>query len=387
MTITYNGGKPKSGLGATQLNPHFYERKALIEVADEMIFSQLADTKTMPKNSGTEIKQYRHIPVIDDRNIGGEGIDAKGVTYANGNLYGSSTDVGFIADKFPTLGELGGRVNKIDFTRVELKSNLKKYGMFYEYSADSENFDSEADIVSRATNHLMDAAVKTYEDNLQIDLLNNAGLVKYAGVATTNTELAAGMVLTYPDLVKLGIDLDKSKTPKNTEIITGTRMIDTKTISACRVAYVGSEMLTTLQQMKDYHNNPAFIPAHQYAAGTTLLKGEVGRIADFRIIVAPRMFKWAGKGATASDKTYYNTNGNYDVFPFLVVGDKAFTTIGFQTDGKSNKFTTIHKMPGTETADRTDPYGESGFSSVKWWYGFMPQFIERLAVLKCVAKM
>ena len=387
MTIKYNNGQSKSGLGATQLNPYFYERKALIEVADEMIFSQLADTKTMPKNSGTEIKQYRHIPVIDDRNIGGQGIDAAGATYANGNLYGSTTDIGKISDKFPTLGELGGRVNKIDFTRVELKSNLKKYGMFYEYSADSENFDSEADIISRATGHLMDASVKVYEDNLQIDILNNAGLVKLAGTATTAAELAAGMTLSYADLVKLGIDLDKSKTPKNTEIVTGTRMIDTKTISACRVAYVGSELIPTLQQMKDYHNNPAFIPSHQYAAGTTLLKGEVGRIADFRIIVAPRMFKWGGKGASATDATYYSTGGNYDVFPFLVVGDKAFTTIGFQTDGKSNKFTTIHKKPGESTADRTDPYGETGFSSVKWWYGFMPQYIERLALLKCVAKM
>ena len=259
--------------------------------------------------------------------------------------------------------------------------------MFYEYSADSENFDSEADIISRATGHLMDASVKVYEDNLQIDLLNNAGLVKFAGTATTMAELAAGMVLTYPDLVKLGIDLDKAKVPKNTSIVTGTRMIDTKTISACRVAYIGSELLTTLQQMKDYHNNPAFIPLHQYAAGTTVLKGEVGRIADFRIIVAPRMFKWGGKGATAADATYYKTGSNYDVFPFLVVGDEAFTTIGFQTDGKSNKFTTIHKSPGESTADRTDPYGETGFSSVKWWYGFMPQFIERMAVLKCVAKM
>ena len=387
MTIKYNNGQPKSGLGATQLNPYFYERKALIEVADEMIFSQLADTKTMPKNSGTEIKQYRHIPVIDDRNIGGQGIDATGAAYANGNLYGSTTDIGKISDKFPTLGELGGRVNKIDFTRVELKSNLKKYGMFYEYSADSENFDSEADIISRATGHLMDASVKVYEDNLQIDILNNAGLIKLAGTATTPAELAAGMTLTYADLVKLGIDLDKSKTPKNTEIVTGTRMIDTKTISACRVAYVGSELIPTLQQMKDYHSNPAFIPSHQYAAGTTLLKGEVGRIADFRIIVAPRMLKWGGKGASATDATYYSTGGKYDVFPFLVVGDKSFTTIGFQTDGKSNKFTTIHKKPGESTADRTDPYGETGFMSIKWYYGFMALRPERIGLIKTVARL
>ena len=70
-----------------------------------------------------------------------------------------------------------------------------------------------------------------------------------------------------------------------------------------------------------------------------------------------------------------------------MIGDKSFTTIGFQTDGKANKFSIITKDPGEATADRNDPYGETGFSSIKWWYGFMPQFIERMALLKCTAKM
>ena len=387
MTIKYNNGQPKSGLGATQLNDHYFERKALIEVQDEMIFSQLADTKTMPRNSGTQIKQYRYLPVIDDRNVGGQGLDATGATYANGNLYGSTLDVGKITGKFPVLNELGGRVNKIDFSRIELTSNLQKFGMFYEWTADSLSFDSDAELRSHTSRELMYAATKTYEDKLQLDLLTNAGLVKYMGTATQNSELAEGMELNYAALIKLGIDLDKSHTPKTTEIITGTRMIDTKVIPACRVAYVGSELIPTLMAMKDYNGAPAFKELQHYAAGTTPLKGEIGSVAGFRIIVAPRMFKWAGAGASATDAAYYKTGSNYDVFPFLVIGDKAFTTIGFQTDGKANKFKIITKEAGSETADRTDPYGETGFSSIKWWYGFMPQYIERMALLKCVAKM
>lgn len=201
------------------------------------------------------------------------------------------------------------------------------------------------------------------------------------------SELNQTMQLTYADLVKLGIDLDKNRCPKQTKIITGTRMIDTKTVPDCRVAFCGSELIPTLEAMTDYHGKQAFTPSHQYAAGTTLLKGEVGRIAGFRIVVVPHMLKWAGKGADATDASFYKTGSKYDVFPFLVVGDEAFTAIGFQTDGKNQKFVTIHKKPSTETADRSDPYGETGFSSVKWWYGFMPQFIERIAVIKCVAKM
>lgn len=385
MTMIYNNGNQT--LGANQIVTSAYERKALVEAVQESYFGQLADVKNMPKNSGTAIKQYRYIPVIDDRNVNEMGLDAKGVKYANGNLYGSTTDIGKITDKFPVLGELGGRVNRVGMTRVELVSNLAKFGMFYEYSADLERFDTDEEILTHLNRELMNASIKVYEDKLQLDLLLNAGLTKFTGTATTVDQLGAGMELKYDDLVKLGIDLDKNRTPKQTKIITGTRNIDTKTIPDCRVAYCGSELIPTLEAMKDYHNNPAFIPAHQYASGTTLLKGEVGRIAGFRIVVVPHMMKWAGKGATVTDQTYHKTNDKYDVLPFLVVGDEAFTTIGFQTDGKSQKYHTIYRKAGEENASHSDPYGETGFSSIKWWYGFMPQFIERIAVIKCVAKM
>ena len=387
MTQIYDKGT--TALGANQINQHAYERKALIEAVQESYFGQLADVKNMPKNMGKAIKQYRYIPLIDDRNRGDLGLNAQGVKYANGNIYGSANDVGVVSNALPVLGELGGRVNRVNLTRVELTSNLEKFGFFWEYSADLERFDTDAELLTHANRELMNGAIKVYEDKLQIDLLNNAGLVKYAGTATSVAGLgtSTGSELTYADLVKLGIDLDKNKVPKQTKIVTGTRMIDTKTIPDCRVAFIGSELVPTLEAMKDYHNERAFIPAHQYASGTTLLKGEVGRIAGFRIVVVPHMMKWAGAGANGASASYYQTAGKHDVFPFLVVGDESFTSIGFQTDGKSQKFTTIHKKPSIDTADKSDPYGETGFSSIKWFYGFMPQYIERLAVIKCVAKM
>ena len=41
------------------------------------------------------------------------------------------------------------------------------------------------------------------------------------------------------------------------------------------------------------------------------------------------------------------TNGKFDVFPMLVVGDGSFTSIGFQTDGKTVKFKIKHSEPGS----------------------------------------
>jgi N4-gp56 family major capsid protein len=103
----------------------------------------------------------------------------------------------------------------------------------------------------------------------------------------------------------------------------------------------------------------------------------------------PEMVKWAGAGADASaDATCYETANKYDVFPMLVVGDESFTTIGFKTGaGAGAKFTIIHKKPGEGSADRTDPYGKTGFMSIQWYYGFMALRPERIAVLKTAAKL
>jgi N4-gp56 family major capsid protein len=225
------------------------------------------------------------------------------------------------------------------------------------------------------------------EDALQIDLLNAAGVIRYAGAATSNVTIN-DTVVTYGDLMRLNIDLDNNRTPKQTTIITGTRMVDTKTVPSTRVMYVGSELIPTLKSMKDLHNEPAFVGIEKYAAGTTLLTGEIGAIDQFRIIVVPEMMKWAGAGADASGTaTCYETNNRYDVFPMLCVGDASFTTIGFQTDGKSVKFKIMHKKPGEATADRTDPYGETGFMSIKWFYGFMVLRPERIGLIKTAAKL
>lgn len=378
----YAGGK---SIGAAQLNPHVFERKAMIEARKEQYFGQLASVKSMPKNSGKEIKLYHYIPLLDDENINDQGIDATGAKIVDGNLYGSSKDIGSIPAKMPTLGETGGRVNRVGFTRKELSGTFEKFGFFTEYSADLLNFDSDAELLTHINRELLSGAYEMTEDALQIDLINNAGTIRYAGAAIKNAELKAGDVLTYKDLMAVSIDLDNNRTPKHTTIIKGTRMVDTVTLPAARVAYCGSELIPTLESMKDMHGNPAWVPINKYAANTTILNGERGQVGEFRFVIVPEMMKFAGAGADAADSSYHSTDGKYDVLPVLVVGDESFTTIGFQTDGKTVKFDITHKAPGKETADKTDPYGEMGFISIKWWYGFMVLRAERIALFKTLA--
>jgi N4-gp56 family major capsid protein len=389
MSQSYNdpvNGTP-SNIG-TQIRTDSYIKRALIEMRKEQYFGQLANVTNLPKHMGKKIKKYHYLPLLDDANINDQGIDATGATIADGNLYGSSKDVGSIPGKMPILSETGGRVNRVGFKRKEIEGSIAKFGFFDEYTQESLDFDTDAELMMHINREMLNGANEMTEDLLQVDLLNAAGVVKFSGDATTDAELDEADEVTYGDLLRLQIDLDNNRTPKHTKVLTGTRMVDTRTIPACRVMYVGSELQPLLEGMVDLHGDKAFIPVEKYAAGGNVLTGEVGTVARFRVIVVPEMMKWEGAGADATaNATHFKTGTKFDVLPMLVVGDSSFSTIGFQTDGKTVKFNITHKKPGTETADRTDPYGETGFMSIKWYYGFLLERGERIALVKTTAPM
>jgi len=391
------------GAGSDQMVTFFYLKKAIITARKEQYFMPLANVTNMPKNFGKSIKVYEYIPLLDDRNINDQGIDAAGVTIANGNLYGSSKDIGTITNKLPTLTENGGRVNRVGFTRIQREGSIHKFGFFHEFTQESMDFDSDAELMDHLSRELMNGAVQLTEAVLQRDLLLGAGTVLFAGAATSdatitgevtpagggNPEIPASIV-SYKNLMRLDQILTDNRTPTSTTIITGSRLIDTKVIGATRVIYVGSELVPLLKGLTDLFGNKAFIEIQHYADAGTIMNGEVGSIDKWRIIQVPEMLHWAGAGAVVTDNPGFRTSTvsgqeRYDVYPMLVVGDDSFTTIGFQTDGKTVKFTVMTKMPGRETADRNDPYGETGFSSIKWYYGILIKRPERLAVLKTVA--
>ena len=384
MAHFYNEGGNTSTVG-TQLRDFYYARDAITEVAKEQYFTQLASTTDMPKHYGQRIVRYIYVPLLDDRNKNDQGIDATGAVIANGNLYGSSKDIGKITDKMPVLSESGGRVNRVGFVRKTLEGTFQNYGYFTEYTEDSLNFDTDEQLMMHINREMLTGASQISEALIQADLLNNAGVVKYAGTATSAAEVNKTSIVSFQDLVNLTTDLDNNRTPKDTKINTGSVKIDTKTINAARLMYIGSELKNTLRKMKDFFDEKAFVGVQHYAAGTTPLRGEIGSIDEFRIIVVPEMMHWsaAGAAATANDGIH-TTNGKANVYPMLVVGSESFTTIGFQSDAKSVKYKIIHKKPA-ENAGLHNPYGKIGFMSIQWWYGFMVIRPERIALIKTAA--
>lgn len=343
--------------------------------------------------TGTDAQNYTELSTTGDESAYDKGFRfvVHDAVPRRGNLYGSSKDVGTITARMPKLGEHGGRVNRVGFKRVELEGTLHKYGYFDEYTQESVDFDTDDQLMMHVNREMLRGASEITEDLLQIDLLNSAGVVYYGGDASSNGTMTGEdadtkSLITYADLQRLDIELNNNRCPKNTKIITGTRLTDTKTVPNARYMYIGSELQTVFEDMKDQFNNPAFISIEKYAAGTTLANGEIGMVGKFRLIVVPEMMHWAGKGkSVTTNGGYRETNGKYDIFPALVVGSESFTTIGFQTSNSKGKFTIYHKKPGLGVADKNDPYGETGFMSIKWWYGFMVWRSERIALVKSVA--
>ncbi len=392
------------GAGSDQMNTFFWLKKALIESRKEQFFMPLSSTINMPKHYGKTIKVFDYVPLLDERNINDQGLDAAGATIADGNLYGSSRDIGMITNKLPVLTENGGRVNRVGFTRLTREGSIHKFGFFTEFTQESMDFDSDDGLKEHLSRELMNGAVQLTEAVLQRDLLSGAGTILFSGAATSDAEITGEVVpedpgvspeipaslVTYQNLMRLDQVLNDNRTPKQTKIITGSRMQDTKTISSGRIMFIGSELTPLVRGMTDLFGNEAFIAVQHYGDAGTIMNGEIGSVDAFRMIVVPEMLHWAGEGAVIGDNPGYrsSTNGGddrYDVYPMLVIGDDSFVTIGFQTDGKTVKFSVMTKMPGRETADRTDPYGETGFSSIKWYYGILLKRPERIGLVKTVA--
>ena len=385
-----SGNTTDTGSIKKQLINDYWIRESMIEAAKTQTFAKLGTQRNLAPNNGKFLKQYVWMPLLDDRNINDQGIDANGVYYANGNMYGSSKDISTISGKLPVIGENGGRYNRVGFTRNVIEGTIHELGYFFEITEDAMQFDSQSDLLQHMHREAMRGASEIVEDVMQLELINGAGIDYYCGGATSNATMnndgTTPCELTYKDLLKLRQTLVDNKVPKTYKMFTGSQNTDTRTVAGGWTIYCQPELRTTLMTMLDLFNNPAFIPVEKYAAGGNIVENEIGRILEFRFVEVQEMLRWENAGAAISnnDATYISDGTNYTVFPLLIIGEDSFVNINFR--GGKNNYRIYQQMPGQGAASADDPFGKHGWWSIQWWYGTMITRPDRLICIHTLAK-
>ena len=385
---------------SVQLVPYAFLSKAINDTKYLRTFQQLATTREQPLHSGKTMKMYKYLPLIDDRNMNDQGIDANGLLMqldantktGSGNLYGNSRSPGLVEQRMPWGREGGGRINRVGFSRVEISSVLKKLQFFWEYTEDDLKFDSVKEHYKYIVERTAEAVNKINEDLLQMDLIKAAPNTMFGGTATSADTIADTGVVSYDLFVKMEQEANNKDVPTQTTIISGSSKTDTRVIPNARIIYVPQELMPDIERMKDYHDNQAFVSVEHYAAAGNILNNEVGKVGRFRLVAVQNMMDGAEKGATGADAAFYQTpTGEYRVFPMIMVGKDSFNAVTLQGSngnlGSKFKWRVINKKPGYETADFHDPYGENGFYSVRSYYGFLALRPERIIVALVSAKL
>ena len=86
--MIYGNGSNSSieATGKSQIRQDFFDKKAVIDIQDEMYLQKLSGTTNMPKNYGETIKKYRYVPLLDDENDNSQGLDTTGAAIAAADL-------------------------------------------------------------------------------------------------------------------------------------------------------------------------------------------------------------------------------------------------------------------------------------------------------------
>ena len=438
------GGASGSTIGK-QFNDKSWSRVAIMEAKKKKTFSQLGDKLTQPKNYGDKIVKYHEIPILHASNINDQGIDAMGVKmtsgkwylfdttittgvtvrteYAtkalakaaldalagtqsgriqsgDGNLYGGSKDILVQRGAFPALTEEGGAYNQVGMKRLDIEATVSEYGFAMTFTKKSLDMDTETGLLARYSRGVGEAYGDLREAQIQSSLLAASEDNRtFAGDATAITEIDAADVLTFADLRLMDQALKDARCPTDTKLIDGSTKIGTSTVGKARYAYVGPEMVPTLEDMTTTVGTTEkllWVPVEMYAAAGKVADSEIGKIGQFRFIEVEEMAKYEGMGADADandddavdagNANFYTTHTGtnefrFDVFPVLFVGSGSFATVGFE--GDSARVTTV--MPKADA--HNDFYGKKGAVSISWYYGFMalrPEWIRQIA---CAAKI
>jgi N4-gp56 family major capsid protein len=223
------GNGTNSTSGANTIT-HFYDRAGIKAANRVNVFQQFADKKSMPNKYGKTFKISKWLHMYD-RALSAPDFASKGYLTAR------TADEVTASLTSAQLAEGAGAVNKRTLQKVTVETTLNRYGEMIDYTDEVELF-SEDVIQTRYREELGMLANSRYEDLIMMDMLGTS-TVLYSGAATSVATIGGGIAAngTQDDVYKVSYDLMRKATrrllrnraKKNTEIVTGSTKIDTRT--------------------------------------------------------------------------------------------------------------------------------------------------------------
>ena len=246
-TNVYGNGTTTATAGANTV-VHYYD-KAGVKAANEInVYAQWADRKEMPLNMGKTFKISKWLHIYD-RELTDTDFSTKGYLTAR-DIADVTAGLTATDGTGAKLTEGAGATNKRSIKKITMETSFARYGEMIDYTDEVTMF-SEDIIQVRYREELGRLANRRYEDLIQLDMLGTTN-VMYAHTATDVDEIGAGndAAGTLDDEYKVSYDLIRkaarklvrNRAEKNTEIVTGSTKIDTRTINKAFYAIIGPEV-------------------------------------------------------------------------------------------------------------------------------------------------
>lgn len=353
----------------------YYDR-AGIEAANAInVYQQFADKREMPTKYGKEYvvsRWFRHY----DRDVAGPDFAKYGFI--------ASRDLEDVSGGFATLrlAEGADSGELVNLKKINLKTNLNRYGAMLTYTDEADIFSND-DIQVRYREELGQHANLLYEDLLQNDMLST-NTVMYSGAATSLATMGVGITadgsldheykISYDFIRRCEMKLLRNRAEKTTSIVTGSNKVGSSPVNSAYYAIVGPEIkfdLDLLTRGKDMEKEFVFIPAYKYASSSNLAENEIGQMHDTRFVLSETAMVYRGKGTDVptgyvGELSYTGEIGNgakFDVFPILYPTKGSFATVGLKGH---NKIVFHAKSPSQ--VEHSNPFGTKGFFSYNFWY-------------------
>jgi len=353
-----------------------------------------------------------------------------------GNAGGTYSDYHNIVNHIPYIGENTGVANVVSFNQYWINATVFRMGRMFKVSKEDLLFGNLGlmDKVGNTsinkqqlmvmTDGLYDLIARDKEIAQQLDIINNAGIVFYAGGASSMKGITKP--LTYNTLRQAAKRLTENLAEPHTDRFSSNNSYGSVAGAPAYFALTSHNVIDTLRGVSSRNaNNKAesWVPAEYYShtslndIGGSKLTQEMGRLGSFRFIqMHPgHSIIYDGNGGLGGGKPgkndYYDSegkvrefadyeeaskegfigrvtddfetdaNGNLILHMIYVIGKDAISTIKLGSDASELQVNTrlpLLKGNNDSYPDSSDPYGNKGFVAASWYHGSIATHPDRI---------